>query len=486
MCVRRWILGIGLCLTLCTAGFAQTSDADRIDALVRKLGSSSYVQREQARKELESIGVPALDALRKAAKNADLDTARRLADLIRNFEEQLVARQILAPKEVHFKLKDATIQQAIAELANVSGYPIQFLGDAMPFADTKINLDRKMAFWQAFDWLCDQGGLMQRIDAPQPNQPMYQKFGKAGRMRMVPPPQPQQAGPIIITNRSGEKSKLSYAGAIKTEVRIARDAAAKELVLQFIVSPEPRLLNSGVVGKPVLQRVIDGQSQDLRIVLQEPKAAAKPMAEEEIVLEWSPEVHRVTEIRVKEGPAAARQVKELAGELTVQVELQNEVIVRLDKVLDAAGKSADGAGGGTLRLESLDRRANGHLELQITMNNLTPNPFGNNVIFNGNGGAIIRGNVGFKGGMIVGPNGVRINGGDQRDLPNLVDAKGEKFKVAAVLAESTNLNNGSISRSVRLVYQPNPNQAEPRELVLFGTRTHSIGVPFRFENVPLP
>src|SRR2546425_6777614 len=111
MKLGRWISAFGLALIFGAAGLAQTpsADADRIDALVRKLGSSSYVQREQAKKELEAIGTPALEALRKAAKNANLDTARRIADLIRNFEEQLVTRQILAPKEVQLKLKDATV-----------------------------------------------------------------------------------------------------------------------------------------------------------------------------------------------------------------------------------------------------------------------------------------------------------------------------------------------------------------------------------------
>jgi hypothetical protein len=68
----------------------------------------------------------------------------------------------------------------------------------------------------------------------------------------------------------------------------------------------------------------------------------------------------------------------------------------------------------------------------------------------------------------------------------LLDAKGQTFKVASIANDSVNFVNDSNTRSTTIIFQPNPGQAEPRELVLFGTRTHTIAVPFRFEKVPLP
>ena len=100
---------------------------------------------------------------------------------------------------------------------------------------------------------------------------------------------------------------------------------------------------------------------------------------------------------------------------------------------------------------------------------------------------IIRGNLNVQG-MVIGPGGVRINGGSgsSNDLPDLVDAKGQKYRATKVIGDSFNFVNGSSSRTVTILFQPNPGQAEPRELVLFGTRTHTIAVPFHFENLPLP
>src|SRR5206468_12541754 len=117
-------------LSVSLAGRAQTPDAAGLDRLIRQLGSSSFVEREAARKELEAIGIPALDQLRKAKKTVNAEANRRIDDLIRRCEEQILTQQILAPKEVHLKLNDVPVLQAIADLANLSGYPIQFEGDA--------------------------------------------------------------------------------------------------------------------------------------------------------------------------------------------------------------------------------------------------------------------------------------------------------------------------------------------------------------------
>src|SRR5438105_3573030 len=106
MISRRLTLAFTLCLAIGTLASGQTPNADdaRIDALVRKLGSASFVQREQARKDLEAIGTPALERLRLAGKSADAETNRRIGALVRLFEEQVLTRQILAPKELDLNL----------------------------------------------------------------------------------------------------------------------------------------------------------------------------------------------------------------------------------------------------------------------------------------------------------------------------------------------------------------------------------------------
>src|SRR5262249_28037289 len=153
------------------------------------------------RKELEAIGTPALEPLRRMNKTADVEVNRRIADLIRRLEEQILTRQILAPKEVHVKLNGVGVQQAIAELASLSGYPIQFQGDATKFADKKITLDTgKLPFWEALDKVCELAGLMERIDLAvrvTTDDPIVLR-GKKGGIRRIQqfPPAPAPPGPI--------------------------------------------------------------------------------------------------------------------------------------------------------------------------------------------------------------------------------------------------------------------------------------------------
>ncbi|MBI2808331.1 MAG: hypothetical protein HYX68_25365 [Planctomycetes bacterium] len=514
MKARIFSLSLGLLLLLSAPGFAQTpakTTPARVQELARKLGSSSYLERATARKQLQAIGPAALETMRKLPKSSDLETSRQIAALIDGFEEQLLTVQILAPKEVHLTLKDATVQQAIAELAKISGYPIQFQGDATRFADKKLTLDTgKTSFWQAFDRLCQEAGLMERIDLTMaPNQPMpFPNRGGIRRIQRWPVANQAQArpsGPIIVTNRGAEKiagqagkpdlhkSFVSYAGAIKTELRISR--AGKELVLKFIVSSEPRLDSASVLGRPALERVLDEKGRTLPLAIQAVKAPpgipAGPMDLQLWIDPNAPHQHaRLVEARIQDGPNAVKQIKELTGNLSFQLDLHQERLAAIANVLTSAGKSAAGKNGGTLRVQSVKKRDDGGVEMQVSIENLTANPFGGNIVFNGNGGVIIRGNNVRIQGMIIGPNGVQINGGagnaNANELPVLFDAKGQKFRLGQLLNDNFSFGNGSSSRNATIVFHPNPDQAEPRELVLFGTRTHTIAVPFRFAGVRTP
>ena len=198
---------------------------------------------------------------------------------------------------------------------------------------------------------------------------------------------------------------------------------------------------------------------------------------------WSANA-RSAQVRIKDDANAAKQIKEIVGNLPLQLDLQNVVLARIEKIMESAGKSVDGVNGGSLKVQSVKKLPNDAIEIQVSMENLTQNPFGNNIIING-GNVMIRGNI--NGNIVINGGNVRVNGANNaKDLPDLLDAKGQKFKIHNVANDSVNFVNGSSSRTATIIFQPNPGQAGPRELVLYGTRTHTIAVPFRFENVPLP
>jgi hypothetical protein len=496
MNTRLWAISLTLALAWASQGLAQTPNEDaRIDALIRKLGSPAYVQRELARKELETIGTPALEPLRRASKTADMETGRRIAELIERFEQQILTRAVLVAKEISLNLKDASIQEAFDELTNASGYTVQIQGDRAAFADKKVTLRAdKKSFWQLLDQICDEAGLMERIDlnaaAPASSGPVRIMAKKGLQRAVVYPSGPAAPGPIVLVNRGTVKAPVSYAGAARTQLRISRDAAAKELTLQFLVSTESRLLNMSVEGKPLIEKMVGEQGQKLTEIVPAPKYAPKNEANAAANADWAdlgdtlpPPTLRWTQIKIKDADPAAKVLREVTGRLTVQLDLQNVLLAKLDKVLGASGKSVAGAKGGTMTLDSIRKLESGEFEVQVSMENLTQNPLGNNVLVNGNV-IIVRGNVGINRGWAA---NLRIDGaGNPNELPSLMDAKGQKCPVVNVTRESTNIINGTFARTVTVIFRPNESGAEPTELVLYGTRTHTIDVPFHFENVPLP
>jgi uncharacterized protein (TIGR03067 family) len=65
--------------------------ADRIARLIRQLGHEEFVRREAASRELDAIGAPALDALRKASSNDDAEIRRRAELLVRTITDRIRA-----------------------------------------------------------------------------------------------------------------------------------------------------------------------------------------------------------------------------------------------------------------------------------------------------------------------------------------------------------------------------------------------------------
>ena len=64
----------------------QTSDQDAFDALIRKLGSPRYVEREFAAKQLRNLGLDAVPALERATKSSKKEIAIRAAQLLTEFQ----------------------------------------------------------------------------------------------------------------------------------------------------------------------------------------------------------------------------------------------------------------------------------------------------------------------------------------------------------------------------------------------------------------
>ncbi len=173
--------------------------ADRVQQLIQQLGSPKFAVRDRAKKELESMGPAALEALRKAAKSEDMETSRRAGELVRKLEDKMTLDSMLQPKKVNLKLKDVSVMAAVDELSKQSGYPIQVDGDRTQLAKRKITLETgETTFWQAFDQLCQKGGLSEVTPPYNPSGYYPRPIGRQPIGRQPIQIQPIQLQPIQI------------------------------------------------------------------------------------------------------------------------------------------------------------------------------------------------------------------------------------------------------------------------------------------------
>jgi hypothetical protein len=168
---------------------AADEQSDRVERLVKLLGSDRFAEHVKARRELEAIGAPALPALRKAAK-AEGELGRRAAELVRQLEPRALADGALTPKKVRLKFKNTLVIDAVDELVRQSGYNIQIQGEVAGLAKRKVTFDTgETTFWQAFDRLCQEGGLVELASPAPAADPFLQDPRlNPGRLRIRPLP----------------------------------------------------------------------------------------------------------------------------------------------------------------------------------------------------------------------------------------------------------------------------------------------------------
>src|SRR5262249_49804702 len=129
---------------------------ERINQLLTKLGSPKFAQREHAARELEVLGPAVLPALRQALAAPGGDSeGRHPLELL----AQQLQRAFLSAKCVRLNLKNATVTEALRDLARQSGNAVDF-SDYGELAGRKITLDTgETTFWEALDRLCKEVGL---------------------------------------------------------------------------------------------------------------------------------------------------------------------------------------------------------------------------------------------------------------------------------------------------------------------------------------
>jgi len=136
--------------------------ADQIDRLIEQLSSENFADREKARKELDRIGAPALDALRRAARNGDAEQKTRAADLVKTIEARVDTANLLAPKRLRLVYNDTPLAEAVADFRRRSGYDIVLSDPEGKLKNRTVTLDTgEVTFWRALAEFCQRAGVVE-------------------------------------------------------------------------------------------------------------------------------------------------------------------------------------------------------------------------------------------------------------------------------------------------------------------------------------
>jgi hypothetical protein len=191
-------LGFGLLAVLPGTAAEPAASPEKISKLIDKMGSSDFEDREEAQKQLDAIGEPALEALKKAMSSDDTEVRRRAEELIKKIEKRTESTKVLQPTKIHLVYKDTPINEALADLRKKTGYNVTLHDPENKLKDRKVTVDTgEVAFWVAFDKFCAAAGLVDAkpedlMPKVQPGQP-----GPGGPVP-VPPIQIQPVPPIKI------------------------------------------------------------------------------------------------------------------------------------------------------------------------------------------------------------------------------------------------------------------------------------------------
>ncbi|HWY85086.1 MAG TPA: hypothetical protein VNX28_00085, partial [Gemmataceae bacterium] len=347
----RVLLGTlaGVCLVafaLYVADVQRDGEPAPIAQLITQLGSDSFADREKATKELEKIGTPALDALRKATQGDDPERKRRAAQLVSKIEARVLEAAMLAARRVHLVYKDTPLAEAVADFKKQCGYDLTLSDPEGKVKERTITLDTgAVTFWQAFDQFCRKAGLVEAA------LPAARPAGLAPGQALTalrPAGASAGGGGIILTDGKPLTLPTDANTAIRvralTKVGRVRTPVEGEILLALELTPEPKLRRLQVVAVRV-QNAIDDRGQALEQVEAGAEAPFLPggdvpgggdsreagraplRAGQRGPIGGNPGPDAgagLAPVRLKKGAMAATSLKEISGTITARVLVEGE------------------------------------------------------------------------------------------------------------------------------------------------------------------
>ncbi len=511
------ILGVFL-LGALPSPSSEAVSAERIDRLIEQVGSGTFTEREKATKELDAIGVPALGALRKAARSDDAEVKRRAEELVKKIEKQAESAKVLAPKRLRLVCTDTPVSEAVAQLQKKSGYNLFLMPPEGERKEGKVTLDTgETTFWRALALLCEKADLVEATaqGVLMPAAPGAAPAVPGGRPLLINPPG-------VIPLKAGKSRKLPSDDGSAVRVRVLPRADVfgpvppGESILALEVTPEPKLQWQGLQSVRI-DKALDDRGQILTQIT--PQVPAGPPGVGGGVFApgmmlWTGASQQVP-LQLRKGDKAAKTLKLLKGVLSAQVLSEATPMIVADNLAKAIGKTFKGDEDGAIKIVRVrtdeQKRTIIELELRPFLNAIPAAPLmavpaGAPVPPPGpalppppppvpaaprappaqapavpvQGRVRIGGPVGPGVPIIfVGPvNGLSVRDDKDKALP---------LQLGPLMVRRQELPGGgqSFTMIYTLICQPGKDQGEPAKVVYLGRKQVAVDIPFLLKDVPL-
>jgi hypothetical protein len=496
------LLWIGWTATFALAAASPAADpppAPSVAPLVLRLGSTDFVDREEASRTLEALGVPALAELRKGALSDDAEVCRRSRELVQRIERRAETARLIEPHHVHLIFKDTPVAEALADFARQSGCNLELGGDKTNLAERKVTLDTGVVtFWEAFDQFCRAAGLVEASLAPESdpsrlgNQddslpPQLRRQQMLWNVNYGNPTPFSDPSRLVVLDGRQPLLPTGLAGAVRVRALPSRTSmpvvflGEGEKVLPLEITPEPGMAWQGLVSLRVT-RALDDRGQSLtQPVVHVGNGDGAGNADMMWAMWGSPYGGYETPVnplhvplRLKTGRLPARVVTELQGSLTAQVLTPLEPLLTVEDVIRATGRTEQAGNSASLKVLEVKQAASGEVKLRVQLQLPVPETDG---ALAGMGRQWRINRAVFL--MAARQEAVG-------DVPNLElqDVRGQTF--TRVNPEATRVVANGVPQELELTYQPHPGQAAPARLVYLARRSVLVEVPFTLKDVALP
>ncbi|HMP03586.1 MAG TPA: hypothetical protein PKD86_16760 [Gemmatales bacterium] len=462
-----------------------------IAKLIALLDDPRFEQREEAAKRLEEIGVPALPALREAARSPVAAISQRSRILIQTIEQRGDTALLLDPTLVEIDCDAQPLEQVLRGIGVPARVNFRIEDAELRAKKITFKTEGRVPFWVAFEKLAEHAGF--RVAMPpapgdkaaqeaDPDEiPMPRRF----RQRMQGAATEEQATTTLhLVPEPMVPAVSAQLGAVWVRMSPIPPKAGNTVVderrYQLDVYTEPKLQWQA----PLEMRLVavrDDKSQEATLITLVSMGEDQPLPEERIIPLGRPYAQvqpafqeLMVRLRVAEEPGKLFPLfhAHLVGRVATK-----QAAITVDDVLKAKDTTTRNQAGDELRVVDCTVRDDGTVLLKVEIRG----PSGEDGVAVQRAGNI-QAQVQVWGGNMP---QMRLGNIDVSENLVLFDSEGRRYQGIS-RSFSTQVGANGVVQTGTVRYQPPSSDSTPGKLLYHNGRPTPLQVEFKLRDVPIP